>query len=69
VMNNIIRVMKGMVWILQNEDTDLDETSKVHAKVLSQEIEKIQLAMEKLLSRARVQSKVYGKISNLRKGF
>jgi hypothetical protein len=41
-MNNIIRVMEGMAWILQNGDIDLDETAKVHAKVLSQEIEKIQ---------------------------
>jgi guanine nucleotide-binding protein G(i) subunit alpha len=42
VMNNIMLVMKGMAWILKNGDIDLDDTAKMHAKVLSQEIEKIQ---------------------------
>jgi guanine nucleotide-binding protein G(i) subunit alpha len=42
VMNNIMRVMEGMIRILQNGDIDLDDTAKMHAKVLSQEIEKIQ---------------------------
>lgn len=41
-MNNIIRVMEGMDWMIQNGDIDLDDTAKMHAKVLSQEIEKIQ---------------------------
>jgi guanine nucleotide-binding protein G(i) subunit alpha len=41
VMNNIIRVMEGMDWMIQNGDIDLDDTAKMHAKVLSQEIEKI----------------------------
>ncbi|RDL42542.1 Uncharacterized protein BP5553_02521 [Venustampulla echinocandica] len=42
VMNYIIRVMKGLAYILKNGDIDLDDTAKMHAKVLSQEIEKIQ---------------------------
>ena len=41
VMNNIIRVMEDMASTLQNGDIDLDETAKMHAKVLIQEIEKI----------------------------
>jgi guanine nucleotide-binding protein G(i) subunit alpha len=48
VMNNIIRVMEGMTWILQNGDINLDETAKMHAKVLSQEIEKIQTGDRKI---------------------
>ncbi len=43
VMNNIMRVMEGMVKILENGDIDLDETAKMHAKVLFQEIEKIRV--------------------------
>jgi guanine nucleotide-binding protein G(i) subunit alpha len=41
VMNNIIRVMEDIASTLQNRDIDLDETAKMHAKVLIQEIEKI----------------------------
>jgi hypothetical protein len=48
VMSNIIRVMEGMDRVLQNRDIGLDETAKVHAKVLSQEIEKIQTGDGKL---------------------
>lgn len=42
VMNNIMRVMEGMVWMLKNGDIDLSDTAKMQAKVLSQEIENIQ---------------------------
>lgn len=42
VMNIIISVVDGMVWILKNGDIDLDDTVKMHAEVLSQELEKIQ---------------------------
>jgi len=42
VMSNIMRVMRGMDRILENGDIHLDEAAKMHAKVLSQEIEKIQ---------------------------
>lgn len=42
VMSNIVCVMEGMDWILENGDVHLDEAAKMHAKVLSQEIEKIQ---------------------------
>jgi hypothetical protein len=48
VMNNIIRVMEGMALILQSGDIDLDETAKMHAKVLSQEIEKIKTGNGKI---------------------
>src|SRR6266536_103273 len=48
VMNNIIRVMEGMAWILKNGDIDLDNAAKMHAKVLSQEIEKIQTGEGKI---------------------
>jgi guanine nucleotide-binding protein G(i) subunit alpha len=47
-MNNIIRVMEGMALILQNGDIDLDETAKMHAEVLSQEIEKIKTGNGKI---------------------
>jgi hypothetical protein len=40
--------VEGIAWIVQNEDIDLDETAKVHAKVLSQEIEKIQTSDGKI---------------------
>jgi guanine nucleotide-binding protein G(i) subunit alpha len=42
VMNKIMSVMKGMARTLKNGGIDLDATAKMHAKVLSQEIEKIQ---------------------------
>ena len=42
VVSNIVCVMEGMDWILKNGDVPLNEGAKMHAKVLSQEIEKIQ---------------------------
>jgi len=48
VMKNIICVMEGMVRILKNGDVYLDDTAKMHAKVLSQEIEKIQTGDRKV---------------------
>lgn len=48
VMNNIICVMEGMAGILKNGDIDLDATAKIHAKVLSQEIKKIQTGDRKI---------------------
>jgi hypothetical protein len=42
VVSNIVCVMEGMDWILKNGDVPLNECAKMHAKVLSQEIEKIQ---------------------------
>ena len=41
VMINIMLVMEGMDWIVNNTDIDLDDTAQMHAKVLSQEIETI----------------------------
>lgn len=42
VAKYIIRVMEGMDMLLKNEDIGLDDTSKIHAEVLSREIEAIQ---------------------------
>lgn len=39
MMNNIIRVMGSMAWVINNRDIDLDENAKMHAKVFSQEID------------------------------
>jgi hypothetical protein len=38
----ILRVMEGMDMLLKNGDIGLDDTSKIHADVLSREIEEIQ---------------------------
>ncbi|CZR66446.1 uncharacterized protein PAC_16347 [Phialocephala subalpina] len=48
VMNNIIRVMEGMAWVVKNENVDLDDAARMHTKVLSQEIEKIQTGNGKI---------------------
>lgn len=42
VTNIIIRVMESMYCILKNGNVELEDTAKMHAKVLSQEMEKIQ---------------------------
>ncbi|OBT50402.1 hypothetical protein VE04_09602 [Pseudogymnoascus sp. 24MN13] len=46
VMKHMMRVMEGMVLIQKNGDTDLDDTAKMQAKLISQEIEAIQAGDE-----------------------
>ncbi len=48
VMSNVLSVMEGMDRILENGDVQRDEAAKMHAKVLSQEIEKIQAGNRKI---------------------
>jgi hypothetical protein len=48
VVSNIVCVMEGMVWELEKGVVHLDEAAKMHAKVLSQEIEKIQAGDRKI---------------------
>ncbi len=48
VMKTIMYVMEGMASILENEDIDLDGTAKMHAKVLTQEVEKIKASNGKI---------------------
>jgi guanine nucleotide-binding protein G(i) subunit alpha len=46
VMKYMMRVMEGMVLVQKNGDTDLDNTAKMKAKLISQEIEAIQAGDE-----------------------
>jgi guanine nucleotide-binding protein G(i) subunit alpha len=52
VMDNIMRVLEVMNLLLKNTNIELNETAKMHAEVLSQEIGKIQTKNGKITPEA-----------------
>lgn len=65
VMDNVMRVMEGMDLLLKKTNIELNDTAKMHAKGLSQGLEKIPTGNGKITREAIGAVQGLGKISGL----